>query len=110
MPSCSVMSDCNSMGYSLPGSSGPWDFSSTNTGVGCHFLLQGIFQTQGSNPHLLCLLQADSLPTEPSGKPSRGQEISSVMGQSVNILGFLGCLYTVVNSFPPSPQNNPSNI
>ena len=31
-----------------------------NTGVGCHFLLQGIFLTQGSN---LCLLnwQADSL-------------------------------------------------
>ena len=32
-------------------------------GVGCHFLLQGIFLTQGSNPHLLCLLhwQEDSL-------------------------------------------------
>ena len=24
-----------------------------NTGVGCHVLLQGIFPTQGSNPHLL---------------------------------------------------------
>ena len=24
-----------------------------NTGVGCHFLLQGIFLTQGSNPHVL---------------------------------------------------------
>ena len=31
-------------------------FPSKNTGVGCHFLLQGIFPTQGSNPHLLCLL------------------------------------------------------
>ena len=28
-------------------------FPSKNTGVGCHFLLQGIFLTQGSNPHLL---------------------------------------------------------
>ena len=28
-------------------------FSSKNTGVGCYFLLQGIFLTQGSNPHLL---------------------------------------------------------
>ena len=27
-----------------------------NTGVGCHFLLQGIFLTQGSNPRLLRLL------------------------------------------------------
>ena len=26
-----------------------WDFPSKNTEVGCHFPLQGIFQTQGSN-------------------------------------------------------------
>ena len=30
----------------------PWDFPGKNTGVGCHFLLQGIFLTQGSNPGL----------------------------------------------------------
>ena len=34
----------------------PWDFPGKNTGVGCHFLLQGIFPTQGSNLYLLCLL------------------------------------------------------
>ena len=47
-----------------------WDFPGKNTGVGCHALLQGIFLTQGSNPHLLCLLhwQVDSLPLEPPGK------------------------------------------
>ena len=28
-------------------------FSGKNTGVGCHALLQGIFETQGSNPGLL---------------------------------------------------------
>ena len=42
----------------------PWDFPSKNTGMGCHFLLQrvlqGIFLTQGLNPHLLHW-QADSL-------------------------------------------------
>ena len=40
-----------------------WDFPSKNIGVGCHFLLQGIFLTQGSYPRLLSLLhwQADSL-------------------------------------------------
>ena len=32
---------------------GPWDFPGKNTGVGCHFLLPGIFPTQGSNPGLL---------------------------------------------------------
>ena len=37
----------------------------------CHALLQGIFPTQGSNQHLLCLLQwqACSLPLAPPGKP-----------------------------------------
>ena len=28
----------------------PWNFSGKDTGVVCHFLLQGIFPTQGSNP------------------------------------------------------------
>ena len=31
----------------------PWDFPGKDTGVLCHFLLQGIFLTQGSNPGLL---------------------------------------------------------
>ena len=34
----------------------PWDSPGKNTGVGCCALLQGIFPTQGSNPHLWCLL------------------------------------------------------
>ena len=34
----------------------PWDCPGKNTGVGCHALLQGLFPTQGSNPHLLHLL------------------------------------------------------
>ena len=34
----------------------PWDFPGKNTGVDCHFLLQGIFLIQGSNPWLLRLL------------------------------------------------------
>ena len=44
----------------------PWDFLGKNTGAGCHFLLQGIFPTQGSKPGLLYLLhwQVDSLPRQ----------------------------------------------
>ena len=34
----------------------PWDSPGKNSGVDCHFLLQGIFLIQGSNPHLLYLL------------------------------------------------------
>ena len=30
----------------------PWDFPGKNTGMGCHALLQRIFPTQGSDPHL----------------------------------------------------------
>ena len=50
----------------------PWDFPGENTGVGCHFLLQGIFPAQGSNLHLLCLLcwQVGSLPLSHLGSPA----------------------------------------
>ena len=42
----------------------PRAFPGKNIGLGCHFLLQGIFPTQGSNPGLLWLLnwETDSLP------------------------------------------------
>ena len=42
---------CDPMDCSLPDSS--MRFSRKNTGVGCHFLLQEIFLTQGLNPGLL---------------------------------------------------------
>ena len=56
--SCSVLSDSAARLLC------PWNFPGKNAGVGCHFLLQGIFLTQGSNFHLLHLLhrQADSSP------------------------------------------------
>ena len=44
---CSTL--CNPMDWGK----NPWDFPGKNTGVGRHFLLQGIFPTQGSNPGLL---------------------------------------------------------
>ena len=48
-----------------------WDFPDNNNGMGCHFPLQGIFQTQGLNPPLLPLLcwQVDSLPMIHLGSP-----------------------------------------
>ena len=39
--------------YSPPASSVHGDSPGQNTGIGCHFFLQGIFPTQGSNPYLL---------------------------------------------------------
>ena len=67
-PSCSVMSDCLPPHKLQPARLlCPWDFPGKNIGVGCHFLYQGIFSTQGSNPSLLHW-QANSLTTEPPGK------------------------------------------
>ena len=43
---------CDPMDCSLPGSSVHGTFSGKSTGVGCHFLLKGIFPTHGSNPGL----------------------------------------------------------
>ena len=55
----------------------PWDSPDKNTGVGCRAFHQGIFPTQGSNPHLFCFLhwQVRSLPLAPPGKPRFIQEI-----------------------------------
>ena len=55
----SCLTLCDSMDCCLPGSSGdsPWSFSGKSTGVVCHFLLQGIFLTQGSNLGLLHCMQ-----------------------------------------------------
>ena len=48
-------------------------FVGKNTGVSCRFLLQGIFPTQGSSPHLLHHLhwQAGSLPLSHQGGPQK---------------------------------------
>ena len=46
----------------------PRDSLGKNTAVSCHFLLQGIFPTQVSNPGLLHW-QVDSLPLSQQGTP-----------------------------------------
>ena len=66
--SCYVISNSDSTDHSPAGLHCPWDFPGKSTGVGCHFLDQGIFPGQGPNP---CLLhwQAGSLPLSPQGGP-----------------------------------------
>ena len=65
MQACSVVSDSLWHHRLLPARLlCPWTSPGKNTGVGCHFLLQGVFLTLGSNPDLLPLLhwQVGSLP------------------------------------------------
>ena len=61
-----------------------------NTRVGSHSLLQGIFPIQGSNPRALPL-QADSLPSKPSGKPPKLRWCQ----QKWKVLGILGNIHTL---------------
>ena len=56
------------MDYSLLGSPVHGILQGKNTGVGCHFLFQGIFPTQGVSPGLP-VLQTDSVLSERPGKP-----------------------------------------
>ena len=56
LQSCSTL--CNTMKRLWPARFlWPWNTPDKNTVVGCHFLLQGIFLTQGLNPRFLCLLR-----------------------------------------------------
>ena len=55
----------------------PMEFSGKNIGTGCHFLFQGIFLIQGSNPNLLHYWKADALPLAPPGKPIPQNQVQS---------------------------------
>ena len=65
------------------------DFSGKNTAVDCHALLQGIFLTEGSNPHLLHLLhwQACSLPPAPPTKKLSSFSWRMVLEINIWVLG-----------------------
>ena len=73
---------CNSMDYSPPGSF----VHGKNSGASCHFLLQGIFPTQGWNPHLLHLLfwQVDSLPLV-SPPPTPAKKKNSITKKEIQL-------------------------
>ena len=69
----------------------------------CHSLLQGIFLTQGSNPHLLCLLnwQVNSLSLVPPGKPLVEGKVCFILDAG----NLWGRAYTGPKaSSPPHPQ------
>ena len=87
----------------------PQDFLGKNTGVGCHFLLQGIFPTQGSNLSLLRLLHwpADSLPLRRLGSPSfptlsnilswgERRGVPKQLSEVTNEISFFNCQYELM--------------
>ena len=67
-----------------------WDFPGKNTGVSCHFFLQGIFLIQGWNPRLPCLLwQMDSLPLNHLGS------LDGSEGRTSNRITATGSVYLI---------------
>ena len=62
--SCPILCDPWTIAYKVPP---PWNYPGESTGVRSHFLLQGIFPTQGSNSGLPRCRQI-LLPSEPPGK------------------------------------------
>ena len=73
----------------------PWDFPGKSTGVGGHVLLQGIFQTQGSDPGIKPrspALQAEALQSEPPGKPPKKKKDNGIL----KVYGDLGVGATIV--------------
>ena len=92
---------------------------SRNTGVGYHFLLQGIFLTQGSNPNLLSFLHRQALPLREalvSQFPAQGSNCIPCPGSSTlncwttrEVLSLALLIRTLIVSFFRSlwPHLNP---
>ena len=82
----------------------PWNFPGKNTGVGCYFLPQGIFLTQGSNLCPLCCLpwQGDSLPLCHSGSLLHERSESGV--KSLSRVRLFATPWTVAYQVPLSTR------
>ena len=93
---------CDLVDYSPSGSSVHGDSPGKKTGEGCHALLQGIFPTQEWNPGPPAL-QADSLPTEPPGKPKNiGMDSLSLL-QGVFLTQYLNGVSCIAGSTDFNP-------
>ena len=97
---------CDAMDCSPPGSSVcPWNSPGKNTGLFCHFLLQGIFPTQGLNLDLLHFWQILYCLSY-QGSPYWSHRLLLVLKSiyAVRTLGFVGkCLPK------PGVQSGPEN-
>ena len=87
----------------------PWGYPGKNTGVSCHFLLQGIFPTQGLNPslpHCRQTLLSESLgkpQQRPSEAPRHQKKKSSVI--SVQSSYVICCSTNIVTIYSNTSEN-----
>ena len=82
-----------------------WNFPGTNTREGCHYQLQGIFLTQGSNLHLLYLLhwQVGSLQLAQTWSPVH----TFILIYIITTTTSLQSCPTLCNPIDGSPQGSP---
>ena len=100
--------------YQVPPSMG---FSRQNTGVGCCFLLQGIFPTQGLNLGLLHCRQTLYCPSHQgspitTGPPGNSQELLILLGMMMPWWGKGAQVQSLVEEigFHKPSRNNPPHI
>ena len=78
-----------------------WDVSGKNTGMACHFLLQGIFPVQGLNLHLLHW-QGDSLPLSQQASSLENRKNALNKKKEKNIM----MVYSKDTQSPKRPPND----
>ena len=96
----------------------PWGYPGENTGVGCRYLPQGIFPTQGWNPHLSYLLHWQSFTTSAPWKQSRSVVSDSLRPRGLSPTRLLrpwdspgkntgvGCHFLLQGVFPTQGSNS----
>ena len=77
----------------------PWDFPGKSTGVGCHSLLQGIFSTQGLNPHHLHCTQIVYRLSNQGSPQLMMQVLKQLSGNSFLQRSHLECVHREGESF-----------
>ena len=84
----------------------PRDSPGKNTWVGCHFLLQGIFPTQGSNLSHLCLLHWQA----PPGRPYNYHRIYQFADFVLYLSNFFLKCSSKSAKYSPPPHKFPSEL
>ena len=114
--SCSVVSDSLRLhGLQSTRLLCPWYFPGKNSGVGCPFLLQVVFPTQGSNPRFLhCRWILYQLSHQGSPRnPWKSSKISAYQdwgGTQWGIISWFGSFYSPKNYFVVEVTLNVSKV
>ena len=103
----SCLTFCDPMDCSHPGSSVHGDSPGKNTGVGFHAFLQGIFPTQGLNPHPLSLRYCRQR-LYPWATREAPQSRQKSLNSALPLTGCMSCTYSL--RFQMKPLLGPKRV